>query len=366
MADTLLFRGGSSASIDVASIQSRELAIDTDTDQIVSGPSRKKTVMEDSDGRVGIGTTSPDGPLHISASNPVIKLQDSDGTDQYSIIKNAAGNSVYDAVNGAGVGGAHIFRSPEGSSNEHLRIDSSGDVLIGGTLPSAPHIKLKADGSADFYDDVKIGNLTGIGSTYKLAVFDSGGKLQARFQDNSATDGITYFGNINGETVIRSRNNIFNGNIVFRGFNGTTDIDYGLFDSDGNLKIGGTLPASPNIELNADGSAAFRNNVVCATASGTLGTNPFVSVGTYDSTKAYTGVYNSNGTKSTNNPSIFVYDRLSTDYKMRVWQDGSATFAGTITSSNITAFKSRMATAVASAGDLAALKQAILDAVADL
>jgi hypothetical protein len=60
MAETLLFRGGSSASIDLANVQSREIVIDTDTDQIVSGSSKKKTVMEDSNGKVGIGTSALD------------------------------------------------------------------------------------------------------------------------------------------------------------------------------------------------------------------------------------------------------------------------------------------------------------------
>ena len=93
-------------------------------------------ITVDTSQNVGIGETSPDEPLHITASDPAIKLQDSDGTDQYSIIKNAGGDSIYDAVNGTGVGGDHIFRAPTGSANEHLRITSSGDVGIGETSPN--------------------------------------------------------------------------------------------------------------------------------------------------------------------------------------------------------------------------------------
>ena len=61
-------------------------------------------------------------------------------------------------------------------------------------------------------------------------------------------------------------------------------------------------------------------------------------------------------------------DRSSADKGevARVGYDGSATFTGTVTAANITAFKSRLNTDIASATDLAAVKQAIIDALADL
>jgi hypothetical protein len=55
MADQLQFRGGTTAQVNAATVVSRELIIDTSTDQIVSGPSKKKTVMEDANGDVEIG-----------------------------------------------------------------------------------------------------------------------------------------------------------------------------------------------------------------------------------------------------------------------------------------------------------------------
>ena len=96
----------------------------------IAGELEYSSMVETSTG-IGIGTSSPGEPLHISASDPAIKLEDSDGTNQYSIIKNAAGNSIYDAVNGSGTAGAHIFRAPEGSSNEKMRLDTSGRLLVG-------------------------------------------------------------------------------------------------------------------------------------------------------------------------------------------------------------------------------------------
>ena len=53
MADTLLFRGGSTADVNVSTVQSRELVIDTDTDQVVSGPNKLRTVVVQDNGTAG-------------------------------------------------------------------------------------------------------------------------------------------------------------------------------------------------------------------------------------------------------------------------------------------------------------------------
>jgi hypothetical protein len=87
MADTLLFRGGPSSSINVSSVQNREIVIDTDTNQLVTGSSKFRTVME----------------------NPSSGNVDIEG-----------------------------------------RLTNGGNVLIGGVLPSAPLIELNSDGSAKF------------------------------------------------------------------------------------------------------------------------------------------------------------------------------------------------------------------------
>jgi hypothetical protein len=80
-------------------------------------------------GNVGIGTTAPTTNLHIRATGtPLLRIQDDDGTDQYSDFYNSAGQSSYNAVNGAGVKGAHIFLQ---GGSESARIDSSGRLLVG-------------------------------------------------------------------------------------------------------------------------------------------------------------------------------------------------------------------------------------------
>ena len=109
--------------------------LDVNTNSIVSSsngditlnPNGTGNIILDAD--VGIGTTSPLARLHIQASNPSLQLQDSDQTNQYSIITNDGGDSVYDAANNAS-NGNHIFRGT--NQNEMLRIGTAGQIGIAG------------------------------------------------------------------------------------------------------------------------------------------------------------------------------------------------------------------------------------------
>ena len=87
----------------------------------------------DSNGRLGIGTTSPAEELHISASVPKIQIQDSDGTNQYGQFYHSAGSTAILARNG-NADGQILFQRYDGTTtDESMRIDSSGNLLVGTT-----------------------------------------------------------------------------------------------------------------------------------------------------------------------------------------------------------------------------------------
>ena len=67
MAENLLFRGGNTADVNnsATTVNAREIVIDTQTNQVVLGSAKDRTVMERNN-RVGIGTTTPGNTLHLA------------------------------------------------------------------------------------------------------------------------------------------------------------------------------------------------------------------------------------------------------------------------------------------------------------
>jgi len=90
----------------------------------------------DSNGKVGIGTSSPQEELDIYASVPTIRFSDTDGS--YSRVAHNAATLLLQADEG-GVGTGYMQLDVGGS--ERMRIDSSGNVGIGTSSPqSALHV----------------------------------------------------------------------------------------------------------------------------------------------------------------------------------------------------------------------------------
>jgi len=97
-------------------------------------------VVDETNNRVGIGTSSPSTPLHISGSSDVMATIES--TDRYSHvdftdtlgssrITNDGGNLRLRADNANAVGSSYLTMEVDGS--EAARIDSSGNLLVGTT-----------------------------------------------------------------------------------------------------------------------------------------------------------------------------------------------------------------------------------------
>ena len=204
-------------------------------------------------GHLGIGVTNPQARLEIggteTAGVPAIDVSTyaADVTDTSDIVLSPNGviraqDSINNVVNSGGfytwnIGGTDDKAGKAGSS-ERLRLDSSGNLKLGGsTISTSPNINLKADGQGEF----AAGNV----------VLKSGFGYSSVEVKNTAqryslgTDGAT--------------NNL-------RVYNGTTSTTFSSWRTNGDFYHGGgsangTDISSPNIRLNADGSALFAGSL---------------------------------------------------------------------------------------------------------
>ena len=154
-----------------------------DTVSVETGGSERLRI--DSSGDVGIGTSTPDTLLHISGNTPKLRIESSNdleaplGTEEIGRLEwegNKSSNLNVAASIRARQDGtwstitpwlspaALEFYTQDASSSEitspRLLIDSSGNVGIGGTLPSAPNITLNANGTIVALADATINTLT--------------------------------------------------------------------------------------------------------------------------------------------------------------------------------------------------------------
>ncbi len=146
----------------------------------------------------GIGTSSPAEPLHIVNSDPKIRLQDSDGTNQFSTIFQNGGELTLLSRNNTN-NGFITFNGGNGTAaTEYGRFNTSGNLGIGTTSPSRKlHIN---GGTANFV--AKFESTDGIGgilvadnsTSVDLAVAAEGNNLS--FYNNSEKMRIDSSGNV--------------------------------------------------------------------------------------------------------------------------------------------------------------------------
>jgi len=137
----------------------------------ISGSERMRI---DSSGNVGIGTSSPARKLDVNGS---IRIADSQalewGGTAYAIVGDNAG--------------AMIFKT---ASSERMRIDSSGNLLVGTTsasTSSSPGVKvLPSEGGANS-PQLSIVTSASTGTTASLAIYSTGASALRFYVDNGGT-----------------------------------------------------------------------------------------------------------------------------------------------------------------------------------
>jgi len=134
----------------------------------------------DSAGDLGIGTTSPSRRLHVVGNNAVALLAES-GTDNTVAIFNSSNTQANLDITGSGArfrigasGAGEFFLSTGTTSTytERMRIDSSGNVGIGTSSPSAK-LDVQTSGGKFLVDafggsSTQIGTASGSGSVFRM------------------------------------------------------------------------------------------------------------------------------------------------------------------------------------------------------
>jgi hypothetical protein len=197
-------------------------------------------------GNVGIGRTSPGEKLDIlsTSGNCLIKMQAPVGS-----------------VSGFNAIGSNVLAFQTGFI-EKARIDTSGRLLVGTSSGdgSVNKFQVKGNTSGDTGGNISLSRgaiPTAVNQTIGLISFgDGGGDVYAEIK--SQADGTAAAGDAPGRLVFSTT-----------AAGASTPTERLRIDSNGDVKIGGTLPASPNISLNANGSAVFKSGVFGRTLSST-------------------------------------------------------------------------------------------------
>lgn len=342
MADQLLFRGGNTVSIAGSTVSNREIVVDTETNQIVLGSQKDRTVMQD-------GTSEE---VQIRGSVAMLKLNSTGSTNPVSIyqdgleafIKNgaSAGNITFNTFGGG-------YLKYISGSTERVRIDSNGNVYIGGTIDSDPNISLNQGGGATFGGII-------ISESY--------------FKSDRVSNGFAFQGTLNSvqtSLIKADGSSIFSGSLQVAGN-----------PSNGGA-AGARLTNSGNVQAcHANGGsnvwAGFVQGTSSATsqisANGAATFNGFVQSGGNPANGGGQGVrLNANGNltaaRTLNDDRVWAGYKVGTTAPTSfITAAGRANFSNTVTATNITAFKTQLATDAAAATTLADLKTAITDALA--
>jgi len=217
----------------------------------VSGNTERLRI--DSSGNVGIGTTSPDKALTISASDSQVRLYDADGTNQFAAFQSDNGIAKITSRNNTSHGQIAFQRYNGTTVTDSMRIDSSGNVGIGTTSPATFGVlAVKKDQTADTAISVSNAGSSSASTTMSFTLNESGttqGWLR-RYRDGTGntevgfSDALLFSGNVTGSKTERMR-----------------------IDSSGNVGIGITSPSKPLHIYSASDTAIRLQNSTTGTGT---------------------------------------------------------------------------------------------------
>ena len=257
---------------------SGDLTVDTST-----------LIVDSTNNRVGIGTSSPSFPLHVSGSSTNYVMSETTGTGTSSGFR-LKGDASADFTLFTTQGTNQFAIYDNANSAERMRIDSNGSIGIGGNgtgnglgvylskgtganfFEASDGTKTMITGSDSTQDFVKIGSLSAhpvgfvVGNGEKMRILSSGNvgigtdnPLGKFVVSNGGAEGFEIFpGSASGQNSFQHYNRsgsayLRNRNIASEftfNLSGATD-DAVTFKSNGNVGIGAT---SPNAKLEVKGS----------------------------------------------------------------------------------------------------------------
>ena len=271
-----------------------------ETGNLRFGTSATERMRINSSGNVGIGTSSPAGKLEVSSADfDTLYLTRSTAGSATILMKNSSNNGGL--VQSLGNGGLSFFSTVSDSSSERMRIDSSGNVGIGGNpaaVTHGPHLDLVGNrgtltvGTGYFEDN---GNTNFIGGARSLAFGSAGSSTErmridasgnvgigetspkgplhvygteysyftsnvANVTPNSTTQGIALGWNKSsgaGESIIaHNKGGGSGGGLVFANNDGGVYREDMRIDSSGNLLVGKTTSASSTAGITLEPAGA--------------------------------------------------------------------------------------------------------------
>ena len=148
-------------------------------------------------GNVGIGTTNPSQKLHIEASDPRIRIVDTDGTNWESEVFTQGGALKLQARNGTNFGNISFQGNNGTTGSEYARFNSAGNFGIGTTSPNA---KLNVNGNVKIEGENEL-YFGGSGSVPSWEIKASGSDLI--INDTGTNVGSVLFNNDEGVVLPR-------------------------------------------------------------------------------------------------------------------------------------------------------------------